>query len=795
MITDFKYALRMLVKSPAFTFAAVLTLALGIGANTAIFTVVNGLLLRPLPYPQPERLVTLRSQQSVPELADIVAQSQSFEAIGGVGVQAADYAGGAEPVQIELGLVTGDFFRVFGARTILGRSIEREDDRFDGARAVVLSYALWQREFGGDRNIVGRNVTLAGQSYTVIGVTSADFRAPRATLEAFAPIHVFYPIAAKSRGAHLLRAYARLRPGVSVEQAQSELRVLDARLAQENPDENKGRSSVLLSLHERMVGDIRPAVMVLFGAVSLLLLVACANFANLLLARTAARAQELTIRAALGAGRARLIRQVLVESVLLALLGGSAGLLLGSWGVDALLALRPDELPRAESIQLDAPVFVFTSALALITGVVFGLFPAWQATRLNVNGVLTAGGSRMTGGRSSLRSALVVVELALALVLLVGAGLLGKAFWRLTNVSPGFDPAKLLTLRVELPEARYKEIALQTNFRERVLGEINNLPGTHAAMVSEIPLGGSAINHNFIIDGRAPLAVGDEPELYNRSVAGDYFRVMGIPLLQGRVLTRDDRANAPLVGVVNESMARQYFGEESPLGARIRWARNEAVAWITIVGVVGNVRHFGLAASEEPAIYTPYAQMDQAWKRWSEIVVRTEHAPDLQGAIAQLKRAVWKVDPLIPVTKARTMSEVMAVSLSERRFNALLIGIFAGVAVTLAAVGLYGVIAYLVGQRTREIGVRMALGAQRLDVLKLVMRHGFALSMAGSSLGVCAGFATSRLLTSLLHGVQATDLPTFAGVTLLLFIVALVATYLPARRAAQLDPSIALRHD
>jgi putative ABC transport system permease protein len=314
-------------------------------------------------------------------------------------------------------------------------------------------------------------------------------------------------------------------------------------------------------------------------------------------------------------------------------------------------------------------------------------------------------------------------------------------------------------------------------------------------MVSEIPLGGSAINHNFIIDGRAPLAVGDEPELYNRSVAGDYFRVMGIPLLQGRVLTRDDRANAPLVGVVNESMARQYFGEESPLGARIRWARNEAVAWITIVGVVGNVRHFGLAASEEPAIYTPYAQMDQAWKRWSEIVVRTEHAPDLQGTIAQLKRAVWKVDPLIPVTKARTMSEVMAVSLSERRFNALLIGIFAGVAVTLAAVGLYGVIAYLVGQRTREIGVRMALGAQRLDVLKLVMRHGFALSMAGSSLGVCAGFATSRLLTSLLHGVQATDLPTFAGVTLLLFIVALVATYLPARRAAQLDPSIALRHD
>jgi putative ABC transport system permease protein len=308
-----------------------------------------------------------------------------------------------------------------------------------------------------------------------------------------------------------------------------------------------------------------------------------------------------------------------------------------------------------------------------------------------------------------------------------------------------------------------------------------------------MPLGGSAINHNFIIDGRAPIARGQEPELYNRSVAGDYFRVMGIPVLQGRALSRDDRANAPLVGVINESMARQYFGNESPLGARIRWARDEEVVWITIVGIVGNVRHFGLAAAEEPAIYTPYAQTDAAWKRWSEIVVRTEHAADAQTTVAQLKRAIWKVDPLIPVTKVRTMSEVMAVSLSERRFNALLIGIFAAVAVTLAAVGLYGVIAYLVQQRTREIGVRMALGAQRGDVLKLVMRHGLALSVIGSAIGICAAFASSRLLTSLLHGVQATDLPTFAGVTLLLLGIAVAATYLPVRRAARVDPAVALR--
>ena len=795
MITDLRYAFRMLAKSPTFTLAAVLTLALGIGANTAIFTVVNGLLLRPLPYPEPERLVTVRSQQSVPELDDIHAQSQSFEAIGGVGVQAADYAGGAEPVQIEVGLIAGDFFRLFGARPILGRTIERDDIRFDAPRVLVLSYALWQRQFGGDKNIAGRDITLAGQSYTVIGVTSADFRPPRGTLEAFAPIHVFYPVAAKARGAHLLRAYARLRPGVTIEQAQSELRVLDQRLAEAYPEENKGRTTILLSLHERMVGNMRPALMVLFGAVGLLLLVACANFANLLLARTAARGQELTIRAALGAGRARLVRQVLVESVLLALLGGTAGLLLGSWGVDALLAFKPEELPRVENIQLDSAVFIFTSALALITGIAFGLFPALSATRFDINAVLTSSGSRTTGARSRLRSALVVAELAVALVLLVGAGLLGKAFWRLTSVTPGFEPAKLVTMRVEVPEARYNQVALQTQFRERVLEEMNTLPGTQAALVSEIPLGGSAINHNFIIDGRPPVAPGEEPELYNRSVAGDYFRVMGIPLLQGRALTRDDRANAPLVGVINESMARQYFGNESPLGARIRWAREEEVSWITIVGVAGNVRHFGLAAPEEPAIYTPYAQLDAAWKRWSEIVVRTEHAAELQTTVAQLKRAVWKVDPLIPVTKVRTMSEVMAVSLSERRFNALLIAIFAGVAVTLAAVGLYGVIAYLVQQRTREIGVRMALGAQRRDVLKLVMRHGFALAAVGSAIGVCAAFASSRVLTSLLHGVEATDLSTFAGVTLLLLVVALAATYLPARRAAQLEPSVALRHE
>jgi putative ABC transport system permease protein len=542
-----------------------------------------------------------------------------------------------------------------------------------------------------------------------------------------------------------------------------------------------------------MVGDIRPALLVLFGAVGLVLLIACANFANLLLARTAARTQELSIRAALGAGRGELVRQVLLESVLLALLGGGAGLLLGSWGADALLAFKPVDLPRAENIRLDAGVLAFTFGLSLLTGVVFGLVPAWQATRVEINSILSGGTRRLTSGRSRLRNALVIIELALALVLLTGAGLLGKAFWRLTSVDPGFKPAGLVTMRVELPEARYKEVERQTQFREQVLENMNNLPGVQAAMISELPLGGNAINHNFIIDGRAPVAVGEEPELYNRSVAGDYFQVMGIPLRRGRAFLPNDRSNTPPVGVINESMARQYFAESDPIGARIRWARDEGVSWITIVGVVGNVRHFGLAQAEEPAVYTPYAQSGQTWKRWSEFVVRTSGLS--AETVSQLKRAVWKVDPAIPVTKLRPMSEVMSLSLSERRFNALLIAVFAGVALLLAAVGLSGVIAYIVQQRTHEIGIRMAVGAQRRDIVALVLRHGLALAAIGTALGFCVAIAASRVLRGMLFGVEPTDPATFIVVSCALFAVALAATYFPARRAMKIEPMEALRYE
>ncbi len=794
-MSEFRFALRQLWKSPGFTLVAVLTLALGIGANTAIFSVINGVLLRPLPYPNAERLVTLRQNQSAPELADVASQSKSFAAVGGLGMQAADYSGGGEPLQLSLGLVAGDFFGVFGAQPALGRTLAPADDVPGGAQVLVLSHQLWQEQFAGDPSVIGRTVTLAGKSYTVVGVMPADFRSIRGEADLFAPIQVFYPAAAKSRGAHLLGLYALLRPGVTLDQAQSELRVIDQRLAQNNPEENRNRQSVLLSLHEKLVGDVRPALLVLFAAVGLVLLIACANFANLLLARMTARAQEMSVRSALGAGRARLVGLVLAESLLLSFLGGAAGLLLGSWGIDALLALRAADLPQVESVRLDGTVLAFTFAVSMVTGLVFGLFPAWQATRVEISGMLNGGGRSVTAARSTFRNSLVVLELGLALALLIGAGLLGKTFWRLTNVAPGFAIERRLSMRVELPEARYRAVAPQTQFREQVLSNLNSLPGTEAAMISERPLGGNAISHNFLIEGRPPLTAGEEPELNSRAIAGDYFRIMEMPLLQGRAFTADDRAGVPAVGVINLAMAQEYFPGTNPLGKRIRWARDEGVDWITIVGVVGNVRHFSLAAPEEPAVYTPYAQSGQDWKRWSEIVVRTPDHTLSHATVAQLKAMIWKVDPLIPVTEIEPMSAALSVSLAEQRFNALVLNVFAGVALLLASVGLYGVLAFLVAQRTREIGVRMALGANARDILRLVLGQGLALALSGVAAGLLLSFAATRALRGFLYGVSPTDPAIFGGLALLLIAVALTACFIPARRAVRVDPMVALRFE
>jgi len=784
-----------LLKRPAFAAIAVLTLALGIGANTAIFSVINAVLLRPLDYDGPERLVTFRSNQSAPDLADVTAASHTFAKLGGEVLGPLAYTGAAEPIQFQIGQVTGGYFETLGVKPERGRYISSDDDKNGGPFVVLLSHQLWERQFSSDEQIVGKTIPLSGNVYTIIGVMPAGFRSPRENTEAWNPLHVSNPVAANFRGVHFLRSYGRLAPGITLQQAGAEMRLVDQQLAAQYPEDNKNRSTLLFPLQERIVGQSRNALLILFAAVSLVLLIACANFANLLLARAAERGREIVIRTALGAGRWRIIRQLLTESILISLAGGVVGVLIAWWGINFLIALKPENLPRLQEINLDWRVFAFTLGVSVLTGVIFGMLPAWTASRAAVNEGLKEGGRGATSGRAQqrVRSAFVVAELAVALVLLVGAGLLVKTFWKLRNVDPGFTSDHLLTMRVELPETRYKEVDPQTRFRTQALANINSLPGVQAAMISELPLSGDSLNHDFVIEGRPPIAPGDEPSLETRSVLGDYFHVMRIPLRSGRAFGPQDLDDkAPLVGIANEALVQQYFPNEDPIGKRVRWVRSPQVEWIEIVGVVGDVKHFGLDLPEQPALYSPYTQIN-TWKRWMTMAVRTQSDP---AAMEQaVKKEIWRVDSQLPITKVQTMDQVAASSFAARRFNMLLLTLFASLALVLAVVGVYGVMSYVVTQRTQEIGIRMALGAQMSNVMKLIMKSGLALAVAGIAIGLTGAFAVTRLMTSLLFGVEATDKATFAIVSACLLLTALLACYIPARRATKVDPLVALRYE
>jgi putative ABC transport system permease protein len=795
LLKDVRYAIRSLLKRPLFTGVAVITLALGIGANTAIFSVINSVLLRPLAYDQPQQLITFRSNQSVLDLADMVAATHTFSKLGGEVLSPLAYTAGAEPVQFPIGQVTGGYFDTLGVKAERGRYLNAEDDKNGAPFVVVLGQNLWRREFAGDERIVGKTIPLSGNSYTVIGVMPAGFGSPRDAVEAWTPVRVSNPVAANFRGVHFLRVYGRLAPGVTIDQARAEMRLIDQQLANQYPADNKNRTSILIPLQERVVGESRNALLVLFAAVSLVLLIACANFANLLLARAAERGREIVIRRALGAGRWRLIRQLLTESVLISLGGGALGVLIAWWGTSLLVSFKPESLPRLQEIGVDSRVLLFTFGLSLMTGVIFGLLPAWTASRAGMNESLKEGGRSATPGSSHqrVRSTFVIVELAIALVLLVGAGLLVKTFWKLRNVEPGFNSDHLVTMRVELPETRYKEVKPQTAFRRQALAGINSLPGVQAAMVSELPLSGDSLNHEFVIDGRPPIAPGDEPSVETRSVMGDYFHVMQIPLRAGRdFASQDFDEKAPLVGIANEALVRQYFQNEDPLGKRVRFVRNPQIEWITIVGVVGDVKHFGLDLPEQPGLYSPYTQINP-WKRWMTFVARTQSDPAAMGQ--PVKQQIWKADSQLPITKVKTMDEVSAASFAARRFNMFLLSMFSLLALVLAAVGVYGVMSYAVTQRTPEIGIRMALGAQMVDVLKLVMRHGLALALIGIGLGLGGALALTRLMTSMLFAVEPTDKATFAIVSVCMLFTALVACYLPARRATKVDPLKALRYE
>jgi predicted permease len=792
---DLHYGVRMLLKKPGFTLAAALTLGLGVGANTAIFSVLNSVLLRKLPYSEPERLLTTRFNQSAPDLEDMLAWSRSFETIGGLVFQPLDYQGSDEPSQIRAGHVTGGYFKTLGVAPAAGRVIREEDDKPGGEFVAVISHALSKRLFGDQSgalaDVLGKTLNLSGNSYTIIGVMPPEFKSPRDETEVWVPVHVSNGLAAAYRGVHFLNTYLRLKPGVTEATAQEDLRQIDKRLAELYPEENKNRRTVLIGLHDRVVGDSRTTIWLLFGAVGLLLLIACGNYANLLLTRGASRRQEMAIRVALGAPRRRLIRQLLTESVLLSLLGGSVGLLLALWGVETLVSLKPANLPRLETIGVDVPVLAFAMVLSTLTGILFGLAPALAATSNDVSDALKEGGRGATGAANPrLRSALATIEIAMALILLIGAGLLIKSFLRLRAADPGFTPDHVLSMRLELPETRYKSIPEQIRYRRAILDEVNTVPNVQAALISEPPLSGESLNHDFTVEGWS-LAPGDEPNVETRSIQGDYFSVMQIPLVAGRKLSPQDNESSPLVGVANQALVKQYFPQGDAIGRRVRWARDEQATWITIVGVAGDVKHFGLDLPDLPALYTPYSQSGRAWKRWQSLVVRSsEISPSLSDS---LRKTVWRVDPLIPITKLRPMTELVSLSYEQRRFQTLLLAVFAAVALLLSMIGVYGVVSYAVAQRTNEIGVRMALGARESDILRMVLAQGLKMALIGAAIGLLVAFPATQVLKSTLYGVSATDPATFTIFPLLTALVALAACWIPARRAMRIDPMLALR--
>ena len=804
---DIRYGLRTLRKSPGFTLVALLTVALGIGANTALFSVVNAVLLRPLPVAGPEALVNVwgtnpqggepRENASYPNFADWRAQQTVFAGVAAYVNTFATLTGDDTPEALDGLAVSPELFQTLGVRPALGRFFTAQETQADKA-PVVISQEFWRRRFGARADIVGQPVTLDGKPHTVVGVLPAGFKFPFDTVNAkdfWAPLDPADEMNTK-RGVGYLRVIARLKPGVTLTQAQAEMDTIAARLAAQYPEHDEGHGLHLVATYEDVIGGVRRPLLVLLGAVGFVLLIACANVANLLLARATRRRREIAVRAALGASRWRVVRQLLTESLLLSLAGGAAGLLLALWGVDALRGALPEDVPRVREIALDGRVLVFTLGVAVLTGLVFGLAPALAATRMDVNEALKEG-ARGTGGwrRNRVRGFLVTAEVALSLMLLVGAGLLLKSFVRLREINPGFNPEHVLTFSVALPEARYENPAEQARFFRELLARTAAAPGVEAsAGVFPLPFSGDHARGNFDIEGRAAENEGDSPNALSYIISPDYLRALAVPLRRGRAFDERDTPNASRVVLINETLARRYFAGQDPVGRHLIVASIADLAkpaTCEIVGVVGDVKHDGLDAAPEAAYYLPY---QQATLPFMTLVVRGAGG-NPAALVAGARTSVAQLDKDLPVTDIKPMSDWLSASVAPRRFNMLLLGGFALLALCLAAVGIYGVMAYSVAQRTHEIGVRIALGAQTRDVLRLVVGQGMTLTLVGVAAGLLGALALTRVLATLLFGVTATDPLVFAGVTLLLALVALLACYIPARRAARVDPMIALRQE
>jgi putative ABC transport system permease protein len=808
---DLRYAGRTFRRSPGFVLLAVLTIAVGVGANAAIFSVVNAVLLRPLPFDQSGQLVLVHetnklTRQSTGNMSPANFLDYRIRTHGFTGLAALRNEGytviGDRTERWSGGLVSANFFDVLGVTPVLGRRFTPAEEGPGAARVAILSDGLWRQRFGARRNVIGESVRLNGEPHTIVGVAPAGVEYPDQA-QLWTPGHWRVPDDSLLPGADpsaqrnhaYMMVLGRMKAATTREQAAADVAAVAAGLERDYPNANMNVGATVVSLRDDLVGDVRPTLVLLFAAVGLVLLIACVNFASLQLARSATRQREIAIRAALGAPSGRLIRQMLTESVLLALLGGAAGLVLAGLGVRLLMELKPAGLPRIANTSIDASVLGFTFAVSLLTGIVFGLLPALSTTFFGLNAKLkqdtrtTAGGC--TGYR--LRKFLVVSEIALALVLLISAGLMIRSFTLLHRVDPGFRTDNLLTMRVELPEARYHEQAKQRQFHREFLEALNAAAGVQAALVSELPMSGDYITHNFVIEGRPPLAAGSEPEVQTRTVEGDYFRVLGIPLLAGRDFGSQDRTGSLRVAVVNRAFVAQYFPGQDAIGARVQWARSDPPDWMTIVGVVGDIKHFGPGEPEEPAVYDLYSQTAQQWKRWMYPTIRGAAAPGI--LLGQVKQRLWAIDNQLPVTQVFTMNEVVAASLDHQRFNLTLLGIFAGVALALAVVGIYGVMSYAITQRTNEIGIRVALGAQQRDVLWLILGQGLRLALIGGSLGIAASLALTRYMSHLLFGISPRDPQTFVAIPFALLAVALLACYAPARRAVRVDPIIALRYE
>ena len=800
---DLRYGARMLVKNPGFTLVAVITLALGIGANTTIFSVVNAVWLRPLPYPEADQLalVTHRNMKQGANFEltpagyfDLREQSKTIGQLAAYVSRDFNLTGAGEPERLQGQLVSASLFPLLKVSPLFGRVFTEADDRADAPRAALLSHELWRRRFGAEAGIIGQTIRLDDQSYMVVGVMPPGFNFPNKETELWAPI-AFNAEAANARSSFYLSVIARLNPGATLGQAQSELDVIAHNLARAFPQIYTDLGFSVASLGESLVSGFKQALFALLVAVAFVLLIACVNVANLLSARAAAREKELALRAALGAGRWRLIRQLLTEGALLAIAGGALGLLLALWGLEALKLINPETIPRLEEVSLDWRVLVFTSGVSCLTAIIFGLAPALQVSKPDLQHPLKEGGRGFVGARGQrLRGLLVITEMALSLALLIGAGLLIRSFVRLQNVDLGFNPERLLTLRVEMSESKAVDMTRVSSFYQQVIDRAQALPGVEAAGVANAaPIVTPGIRNALVIEGKPDPQVG-QPQLANsRVVSPDYFRTLGVPLMSGRLLSAQDNAQAPLVAVINQAMARRYWGEENPVGKRFKLSsRAPNTPWLTVVGVVGSVRQVGLNSDPFPEFY---ASFTQAPPRLRPRVLFIRATGDPLSLVAAVKDQVWAVDKDQTIWGMSTMEEIVARWLAPRRFNLLLLGVFAALALALASVGIYGVISYSVSQRTREIGVRLALGAQPRDILKLIVGQGLALTLGGVALGLLASLALTRWLESLLYSVSPTDPLTFAGVALLLTHVALLACYVPARRATKVDPLVTLKHE